>query len=61
MVSADSWKSCPRCGTPDEMRPTFREDYEIYNAQNGTVRVAYSGHCTVCPCHLDFESEHPIP
>lgn len=40
---------------------TFREDYEFYGADTGTVYVSYSGRCTVCGYGVSFESEHPIP
>lgn len=39
---------------------TFREDYEIYGAETGTVTVSYSGKCTECGYGTSFESEHPI-
>jgi hypothetical protein len=37
---------------------TFREDYEIYGADEGTVKVSYSGSCTKCGLRLNFEEEH---
>lgn len=40
--------------------PTFREDYEIYGAEDGVVRVKYSGHCRDCNLRLKFEHEHPL-
>lgn len=40
---------------------TFREDYEIFGASDGTVKVSYSGSCEVCGLSLDFEHEHAIP
>lgn len=45
---------------PVEIRPTFREDYEIYGAEEGVVVVVYSGHCKVCSLGLDFKDEHPL-
>jgi hypothetical protein len=36
---------------------TFREDYEFYGAENGTVHVSYSGRCTRCGAGLDFKDE----
>lgn len=39
---------------------TFREDYEIYGAEIGTVQVGYSGNCGVCDLTLNFNDEHPI-
>lgn len=40
---------------------TFREDYEILGAGEGTVQVSYRGHCGACGLHLDFKDEHAIP
>jgi hypothetical protein len=64
-VSADNWAVCPSCvvhlptlGGPEPK--TFREDYEIYGAQDGVVKVSYSGHCSRCGSGLDFKAEYPI-
>jgi len=40
---------------------TFREDYEIYGASDGTVKVDYGGSCTECGLSLSFNHEHEIP
>ena len=40
---------------------TFREDYEIYGAKDGTVVVDYGGSCDKCGLSLSFKDEHPIP
>jgi hypothetical protein len=40
---------------------TFREDYEIYGAATGTVKVDYSGTCSACGLELSFTDERPIP
>jgi hypothetical protein len=40
---------------------TFREDYEIYGAETGTVKVYYGGSCENCGLTLNFEHEHEIP
>lgn len=40
--------------------PTFREDYEIYGAEDGTVMVSYGGSCTTCHLTLDFKHEHNL-
>ena len=45
---------------PEDFR-TFREDYEIYGAAEGTVTVSYSGSCSVCGTHLEFNDHHAIP
>lgn len=39
---------------------TFREDYEIYGADEGEVRVRYSGRCTRCGLELNFTHRHPL-
>lgn len=40
--------------------PTFREDYEIYGAEDGVVKVVYSGRCSTCGLALKFEHEHEL-
>jgi hypothetical protein len=40
---------------------SFREDYEIYGAEQGTVTVGYSGRCDPCGLSVDFSHEHEIP
>ena len=40
---------------------TFREDYEIYGAETGTVTVAYGGNCSECGLTLSFREDKPIP
>ena len=40
---------------------TFREDYEIYGAEDGAVTVDYSGNCGTCGLSLDFKVRKPIP
>lgn len=44
----------------DTAEETFREDYEIYGAATGVVRVGYRGECTRCGLLLRFEHEHPV-
>lgn len=39
----------------------FREDYEIYGAETGTLTVSYAGSCQDCGLGLHFIDEHPIP
>lgn len=41
--------------------PTFREDYEIYGAETGSITVSYSGECRECGLRLSFTERHPIP
>lgn len=39
---------------------TFREDYEFYGAEDGTVHAAYSGGCSECGLGVTFAHEHPF-
>ncbi len=34
---------------------TFREDYEFYGADEGTVQARYSGGCNKCGLSVEFE------
>lgn len=45
---------------PRVTEQNFREDWEIYGAETGTVHVDYSGNCTECGLHLHFTHEHEI-
>jgi hypothetical protein len=45
---------------PERADSTFREDYEIYGAASGVVKVSYGGHCMVCDLDLQFTHEHRI-
>lgn len=45
----------------DEVDCNFREDYEIYGAEEGMVIVDYSGECRFCGLKLTFRHEHPLP
>jgi hypothetical protein len=40
---------------------TFREDYEIFGAEEGTVKVSYSGWCDVCRLGFNFSHERELP
>jgi hypothetical protein len=40
--------------------PTFREDYEIYGAEDGEVVATYSGGCAACGLRLEFRHAHPL-
>lgn len=40
---------------------TFREDYEIFGAEDGVITVEYSGGCRECGLHLSFINKHVIP
>lgn len=45
----------------ENRRPTFREDYEFYGAESGTVTARYGGSCDECGLELHFSEDHPIP
>ena len=67
-MSADNWAICPRClkrapeGADKWEYQTFREDYEIWGAEEGFIEVNYSGTCRACGLHLDFEMPRiPLP
>jgi hypothetical protein len=47
-------------GVDVESLKTFREDYEIYGAETGIIKVRYSGTCQACKCGVDFEFEKPV-
>jgi hypothetical protein len=40
---------------------TLREDWEIYGADDGVVKVDYSSFCNVCGLRVTFEFAYPIP
>ncbi len=63
-MSADAWSVCPRCTARHDVgyrANEFREDYEVYGAETGTVTVEYNGECQRCGLKLSFTTEHPIP
>ncbi len=43
-----------------DFKSTFREDYEFYGAEEGTIEYAYSGHCSDCSLSVEFKGEHPF-
>jgi len=58
-MSADNWTTCPRCdpnGDEDE-KSSFREDYEFYGAESGTISWDYSGYCRECELQVTFTGE----
>jgi hypothetical protein len=44
----------------DDFDRTFREDFEIYNDNEGSVHVDYHGMCSKCGVKLAFELEKEI-
>lgn len=47
-------------GIREERDETFREDYEIWGAEGGVVKVRYRGACESCGLSLAFEHEHEL-
>lgn len=45
---------------PIQMESTFREDYEIYGAEDGVVQVSYGGSCDECGAHLEFKFSQKV-
>jgi hypothetical protein len=39
---------------------TFREDYEIYGADEGVIRVEYHGECQECGLRVEFSFDKPF-
>lgn len=39
---------------------TFREDYEIWGAEECAVQVGYSGGCSKCRLSLEFTHKHEV-
>lgn len=39
---------------------TFREDYEFFGAETGTITVSYHGQCTICGLECSIEEQHPF-
>lgn len=44
---------------PDRIA-TFREDYEIFGAEDGAIEINYSGYCTECGLKLKFSDYRPM-
>lgn len=42
-------------------KSTFREDYEFYGVEDGTLCISYRGECNVCGLKFEHHSEHPLP
>lgn len=63
-VDRDEWEAMRNAvpAPPDrtDFVETFREDYEIYGAREGTITVSYGGHCEKCGLSLNFNEPHPF-
>lgn len=63
VLPADEWRELEeKARKMAEARPeqNFREDYAIYGADKGIVKVSYSGACGKCGLSLKFKHEVPI-
>ncbi len=63
VVSADEYRKLTEDAAKLEAKPmdhNFREDYEIYGADDGTVIARYGGGCSTCDLTVAFEYEHPF-
>ena len=49
-----------RAEAPIDLQSTFREDYEIYGAEEGWVQISYRGCCTKCSLKLSFKDMREI-
>ena len=61
----DDWKLLDRdaleAAVEDITRKTFREDWEVFGAEDGEVVFNYGGHCEVCSLHVDIRHTVNIP
>ena len=73
-MSADNWRTCPNCREAckatyagirlkvaiqaDEATPTWREDYEWWMNDDGTVFGVYKGGCDRCGHRVRFDYVH---
>lgn len=44
----------------DESCETFREDYEFYGAETGTLHVRYVGGCAACGLETSYDGDAPF-
>lgn len=62
-VSRDEWAALEDAAnalSSDLTEQTLREDYEIYGAGEGTVRVRYRGLCGECGLAVAIDHSHVI-
>lgn len=60
LAEFDDMRATVRKMREASLRSTFREDYEIYGAEEGAVRVDYHGQCSTCGLSLKFQHEHAL-
>jgi len=49
-----------KLGAAPETDHTFREDYEFYGAEEGTVTAHYGGRCTECGLNVKFRHDEVV-
>jgi hypothetical protein len=60
-VPPDEWMAMTTAADrPLVLERTFREDWEIYGAEEAVVTVSYTGRCTVCGSGVKFNTDHPV-
>ena len=42
----------------EDLFQTFREDYEFYGVDDGTITASYGGYCETCRLSVNFKHEH---
>lgn len=56
----DALRARAEKGVNEEDFRTFREDYEIYGADDGTIVVSYGGSCSKCKVGTSFTHYEPF-
>lgn len=51
----ENLRKLANAGVDKEVFTTFREDYEIYGADTGTITINYSGTCTICGLSVQYD------
>ncbi len=62
-VPVEEWEALSnrvRAPLDEETFRTFREDYEFYGAEEGTIIASYGGSCDVCGLSAELHSETPF-
>lgn len=62
-VPLEQWQALDKAAddlAQDWDHKTFREDYEIYGADEGSIEVSYRGGCGECGLSVGFVHSHEI-
>lgn len=59
-LRAEAEHAAARVEEDSDSTRTFREDYEFYGADTGTVHASYRGSCITCGLSLSFQHEHVL-